>query len=173
MYREDVAVSSVNQVGSGPTFEEAVMPERRRLYGLALVITHDPSAAEDAVQETLISAWRSWSKVRDPRHPGGWLTRICVRHCLGRRRKSDSPVRFGDTAGTLRAQGQIEFDGALLDFDRAFGLLTAKQRAAFSLHVRYGYTVVECAALMGCRPGTARSHLGRAVATLRKEMSHE
>jgi DNA-directed RNA polymerase specialized sigma24 family protein len=26
---------------------------------------------------------------------------------------------------------------------------------------------------MGCRPGTARSHLGRAVARLRKEMSHE
>jgi DNA-directed RNA polymerase specialized sigma24 family protein len=52
-------------------------------------------------------------------------------------------------------------------------VLTAKQRAVFTLHVRHGYTVAESAALMGCRPGTARSHLGRAVATLRKEMSHE
>jgi RNA polymerase sigma factor (sigma-70 family) len=172
MYREDSVVSNVNRVESDRTFEQAVLPERRRLYGLALIITRDPSAAEDAVQETLFSAWRSWSKVRDPQHPSGWLTRICVRQCL-RRRQLDAPNRFADASVNARAQGEVAFGGDLVDFDRAFGLLTAKQRAVFTLHVRHGYTVAESAALMGCSAGTARSHLGRAVAHLRKEMSHE
>jgi RNA polymerase sigma-70 factor (ECF subfamily) len=172
MYREGASVSNLNRVESDRTFEQAVLPERRRLYGLALIITRDPSAAEDAVQETLFSAWRSWSKVRDPQHPGGWLTRICVRQCL-RRRQFDAPSRFADPSVSARAQGETAFGGELLDFDRAFGLLTAKQRAVFTLQVRHGYTVAESAGLMGCRPGTARSHLGRAVARLRKEMSHE
>jgi len=66
----------------------------------------------------------------------------------------------------------IQFEGELLDFDRAFAQLSAKQRAVFALHVHHGYTLNECAHLLGCRPGTARSHLGRAVASLRKEMSN-
>jgi hypothetical protein len=53
MYREGSVVSNMNRVESDPTFEQAVLPERRRLYGLALIITRDPSTAEDAVQETL------------------------------------------------------------------------------------------------------------------------
>src|ERR1022692_4910130 len=172
MYREDSVVSNVNRVESDWTFEQAVLPERRRLYGLALIIPRDPSAAEDAVQETLFSAWRSWSKVRDPQHPSGWLTRICGRQCL-LTRQFHAPRRFADASVNARGQGELACGGDLVDFDRAFGLLTAKQRAVFTLHVRHGYTVAESAALMGCRPGTARSHLGRAVATLRKEMSHE
>ncbi|MDQ6846828.1 MAG: hypothetical protein M3019_04495 [Candidatus Dormibacteraeota bacterium] len=53
----------------------------------------------------------------------------------------------------------------------AFRRLSTPQRAVFALHVQYGYTLDECARVMGCRPGTARSHLGRAVAKLRKEFA--
>jgi RNA polymerase sigma-70 factor (ECF subfamily) len=70
------------------------------------------------------------------------------------------------------APAPIQFDGQLLDFDRAFARLSAKQRAVFALHIHHGYTLDECASLLGCRPGTARSHLGRAVAALRREMSN-
>jgi DNA-directed RNA polymerase specialized sigma24 family protein len=62
-------------------------------------------------------------------------------------------------------------DGWSLDFDKAFRRLSPPQRAAFLLHFHYGYTLDECAGLLGCRPGTARSHLGRAVAKLRKEFA--
>ena len=55
-------------------FQRAVLPERPRLYALALTITRDPAEGEDIVQETMLSAWRSWAQVRDPTHPGPWLT---------------------------------------------------------------------------------------------------
>ena len=63
------------------------------------------------------------------------------------------------------------FDGRLLDFDRAFSQLSRSQRAVFTLHVQHGFTLNECAAMLGRRPGTARSHLGRAIARLRKELN--
>ena len=152
------------------TFERAVLKDRPRLYRLALTITRDPAEAEDVVQETMLSAWRSWAKLRDPEHPSPWLTRICVNHCLHRRRLLSRLLPSGDIVD-VRGPSPIQFEGQLLDFDRAFALLSAKQRAVFALHVHHGYTLDECAGLLGCRPGTARSHLGRAVASLRAEMS--
>ena len=151
-------------------FELAVLPERTRLYALAITITGDPAEGEDVVQETMLSAWRSWAKVRDPANPGPWLTRICVNHCLQRRRLSRRVLSGNMLEANFPAP--IQLDGQLLDFDRAFARLSTKQRTVFALHVHHGYTVDECASLLGCRPGTARSHLGRAVATLRREMGN-
>jgi RNA polymerase sigma-70 factor, ECF subfamily len=170
VYPEPVAITAYYRDDLEHVFELAVLPHRPRLYALALTITRDPAEAEDAVQETLLSAWRAWGQVRDPEHPGPWLTRICVNHCLRRRRGltrwlGSDEVREGAVSVT------IQFEDRLLDFDRAFARLSARQRAVFALHVQHGYTVNECAELMGCRAGTARSHLGRAVAALRREMS--
>src|ERR1700756_2738499 len=68
-------------------FESAVREHSRRLYGIALSITHDSHEAEDAVQETMTRAWRKWNSLHDPDKRGAWLTKICVNHCLSRRRK--------------------------------------------------------------------------------------
>lgn len=59
-----------------------------------------------------------------------------------------------------------------MDLDRAYRRLTHQQRAVVALHYEYGYSLDECAALIGCQPGTARSHLARALASLRKEINY-
>lgn len=177
MPEEAIAITAHSRADAGSradaqhAFQRAVLPERARLYALALTITRDPVEGEDIVQETMLSAWRSWARVHDPTHPGPWLTRICVNHCLQYRRKL-SRLRQSGFVSEAAAPPPLHFEGQLLDFDRAFARLSAKQRAVFALHVHHGYSVDECARLTGCRPGTARSHLGRAIATLRKEMSN-
>ena len=152
-------------------FEQAVMPEARRLFALAMTILGDPSEAEDAVQETMFAAWRHWTALRDTSKPSPWLTRICVNECLHRRRRLLRRILWSSDEWTQSPGVPLDVDDRLLGFDGAFRSLSARQRAVFALHVHHGYTVAECAALVGCRTGTARSHLGRAVATLRKELS--
>jgi DNA-directed RNA polymerase specialized sigma24 family protein len=68
------------------TFEAVAAPDARRLYSLALSILRDEGEAEDAVQETLLKAWRSWESVARMERPAAWLTRVCVNHCISRRR---------------------------------------------------------------------------------------
>ena len=49
-------------------FEALVATDARRLYTLALSILRDEGEAEDAVQETLFKAWRSWPSISESDH---------------------------------------------------------------------------------------------------------
>lgn len=152
-------------------YEEAVRSEGRALFRLAYAILRDPSEAEDAVQDTFELAWGSWRSIRKVESVGEWLKQICVRRCLRIRRglfrrlflaeRDDQPADHG-LASTIDP-----------DLDRVFRRLSTRQRAVISLHYLYGYDLDDCAALIGCRPGTVRSHLARALATLRRELKNE
>jgi RNA polymerase sigma factor (sigma-70 family) len=173
--RKDViAVAGVVQAGDAipeRTFDAVAVPDARRLYSLALSILRDEGEAEDAVQETLLKAWRSWNSVSAMDRPDAWLTRVCVNHCISRRRHLRSrgwpPLALIEDAVSL---GEPDAAADFVDIDRAYRRLSIRQRAAITLNYRHGYSVEECAVFMGCRPGTVRAHLARGLVTLRKEL---
>jgi RNA polymerase sigma factor (sigma-70 family) len=150
--------------------ERLVGSQQRRLFHIALAILRDAGEAEDAVQETFLAAWRKWDTVRDEDKRQSWLTTICVRQCI-RRRTGLRPWTLGDRDVSAAAPADVRFEGRLLDLDRAQAKLSRQQRAALMLSYHHGYSADQCAALMGLSAGTVRSHLARALATLRKEMT--
>ena len=149
-------------MGRDEEFELAVHENAARLFGVAVSILGDAGLAEDAVQDTMANAWRKWDSLRDPGKRDAWLRRICVRECLHSRRPQT--VEIPEGAGRQDTQAD-------LDLDRAYRALSPQQRAVIALHYHFGYALDECADLMGCRPGTARSHLDRALKSMRKELS--
>lgn len=160
-------------------FEAVALSQARRLFGLAHSILGDAGEAEDAVQESLVLAWKAWDRLRDESARGAWLTRICVNHCVRRRsllsrlpwpsgaREEVVPSAPQVARWTAEAAG-VDARGTLLG--EAFGRLSVRQRAVLTLHYHHGYSLDECAGLIGCRPGTARSHLARGLASLREEL---
>ena len=155
-------------------FEASVESDSRRLFSVALAILRNPAEAEDAVQESLLKAWRNWATLRDQDRRSAWLTRICVNHCISSKRRSWLSIltdSHSDTTADPRAQ--TAFDPADPDLDRAMARLSVKQRAVVVLHYHYGFTFDEVASLLGSRPGTVRSHLNRALTTLRHELSQD
>jgi RNA polymerase sigma factor (sigma-70 family) len=153
------------------TFDSVVLQDARRLYSPALLILRDVGEAEDAVQETQLKAWRSWGTLSRTDRPSAWLTRVCVNHCISRQRHLRSrgwpPIALNEESPAATAPAASE---DVIDVDRAYRQLSLKQRAAITLNYRYGYAVDECAAFMGCRPGTVRTHVARGLAALRKEL---
>ncbi len=162
-------------------FDAVFAREKTRLYHLALSVLHDRAEAEDAVQETMWRAWKAWSSVRDESKRSAWLTKICLHHCFRRKRRLDRSAPWDTTdpvaadAGRLPGQpvGAAASAGRAVhdpDLDRAYRKLPPKQRAAIVLHYHHGYSIEQTAAVMGCRAGTVRTHVQRALATLRKEL---
>lgn len=147
-------------------FEAVVHAESGRLFAVAYSILRDAQEAQDAVQETLELAWRSWTALRDPAKRSAWLRQICVRRAIRTRRRLLSRLWLTET---IEKPAPEDPD---LDLDRGYRRLSRQQRAVVTLHYQYGYSIDECAALIGCQPGTARSHLARALASLRKELNH-
>lgn len=152
-------------------FDALLDAQRRRLYGIAYSILRDHGEAEDALQDAMLKAWRAWSSVRDESARPTWLARICVNHCISRRRRlglRSSRV----THGSDPAAPDPRFEGRLVDLDRSYRRLSPRQRAAVFLHYHHGYSIDECAELMSCRAGSVRTHIARALASMRKEMAN-
>ncbi len=170
MFNVLVDVTGTSRAPIDTEMEDLVRGESRRLYSIAFSILQDASEAEDAVQETLISAWRRWPWADATRPTPSWLTRVCVNQCLNRRRTRLRQMRLAETAAS-REPWQDVRPATDLDLARAYAQLSKQQRAAVALHYFYGYTLDECAELLGNRPGTVRSHIARALVTLRRAVS--
>ena len=63
---------------SAAEFKEAVGPHLPSLYGLACQLVGD--RAEDAVQETLVKAFRKYGQLEEPEAIGSWLRTILLNH---------------------------------------------------------------------------------------------
>lgn len=165
-----MAVTTDAAAATRAQFETATRAYAHRLHSISLAILYESAEAEDALQEAMEHAWRSWDRVRDPAAREAWLLRICVRRSLHHRR--------GLTRRWILADARREDRSALvdlrpgdLDLDRAYRRLSRGQRAAVALHYQHGYTLRECAGLMGCRSATVRGHLAGALTALRAELS--
>jgi len=164
----DRAIVEAAQRGDHDAFEALAIAAGDRLFAIARLILRDVHAAEDAVQEALVHAWRDLPRLRDPERFDAWLHRLLVNACAdqGRHRRRWSaeihvvhaePVA-DDAIGSMADRDQLE---------RGFRRLKPEQRAAVVLHFYLGLTAPEIAETLGIPVGTAKSRLHYATEMLR------
>ena len=156
--------------GDAEAFSQLASASIAGLYAVARLILRDTPRAEDAVQETLVEAWRSIRGLRDPDRFDAWMHRLVVRACHRqgaaqnqrhvvelRLLESDSPL-LDDGAASLADRDQLE---------RGFRRLPLDQRAVVVLHFYRGLPLTDVAEILAIPIGTAKSRLHRATQTLR------
>jgi RNA polymerase sigma-70 factor (ECF subfamily) len=154
-----------------PELGEVMAQEAPRMLALAYSILRDRDQAADAVQDALERALRFRSSLRTPERASAWLSTICVREALRRYRRRRLTALLPLPRGA--AEPIVVDPGPDVDLAHALSRLSARQRAVVGLHYVYGYTLDEAAEALGCRPGTVRRHLHRALACLREEIGHD
>jgi RNA polymerase sigma-70 factor (ECF subfamily) len=143
-----------------------------RLDSAARLILRDPELARDAVQESLIRAWRDLPGLRDPDRFDAWLHRLTVNSCLDiarRRRRRVIEVELGE----IDMPTSSDFAGGVADREvlgRALQHLDPRHRAVIVLHYYLGMPMPEVASAMGIPLGTAQSRLHHALTSMRSSV---
>ena len=140
---------------------------------LAFLITGDRAEAQDVAQDAFLAAAGRFRLMRDPSKFGAYLRRTVVRSVLMRRRSSDREVARVERSVRGAPDHVASAHHGLADrlvLEAALGRLTARQRAAVVLRYWHDLPEREIARVLGCAPGTVKSLLSRALATLREEV---
>lgn len=147
--------------------EKLICTHQNALYRAALSIAGSRPDAEDAVQEAYLKYLEKRPRLPDEQREKAWLMRVCVNAALDRvRERTRHPA---DELLDIYPAPDEETHELLESIER----LPPEQRAAIHLFYYEGYSTGEIAALLRCRPGTARSYLSRARERLRQELKGE
>lgn len=163
--------------GEAIAFELLADMYRPTLHSLAMRMLRDPDDARDAVQETLLKAFRAIEEF-DPERPiKPWLCRICANCCVDAvRNRKRAPDPLGEHEYLLKDDAPSLEESAAASISKRIVL-----EAVFRLPDRYRDIIVmrhfrhmdvnEIADALNKPEGTVKSWLFRARALLKKDLA--
>jgi RNA polymerase sigma-70 factor (ECF subfamily) len=160
--------------GDNDAFRIIVERHRDRLWRVALRTLGNSEDAADAVQDALISAFRSAGNFRGDSAVSTWLHRIVVNACLDQaRRRASRPVvalASENVAAEPVARDAIAERETAAEVLAALRRLPPEQAAAVVLVDVEGYPVAEVAEILSVPTGTVKSRCARARARLAESL---
>ncbi|TMG19672.1 MAG: RNA polymerase sigma factor [Chloroflexi bacterium] len=156
--------------GDLDSFSQLIDPLLDPAYRLAAVMLGDRSAAEDAVQEASIKAWRKLRQLRgDAQSLRAWFLSIVANECrMARRTRWFSVIRVAD----VPAQAPDDRESHS-DLRRALMRLTPDERLPLVLHFYLDLPLDEVARTLRVSPSAAKSRIYRAAKRLRADLTIE
>ncbi len=162
------------QDGDHEAFRHLVEQYQHVLYGTAYLMTGNASVAEEYVQDAFLAAWRGMNTFRIGRPMKPWLVRILVNTIVSQRRRgaiTTTPLESeGDGSEPEDAFQMAECVENRHEVRRALAGLSEERRRVVMLRYFAGLSVSELAEVLGCREGTVKSRLSRALQELRTAM---
>ena len=175
IYVDDRELVAAHRAGDTEAFDELVREHRLQLLAHANRKLRCDAAAQDALQETLVRAYKSLPKFNGEYRLGPWLHRImanvCVDEAHRRHRDSEKTGKLATQSARLFEAPSAEdelglnFDDA--DLRKALDDLPGAHREAFVLRVVNELEYAEVAERVGVSEQNARARVSRARSAIR------
>jgi RNA polymerase sigma-70 factor (ECF subfamily) len=168
-------MQQVAQIQSLPvgesTFADLLKPLIEPGFRLALAMLHDPTAAEDAVQEASFTAWRKLGRMADRGRLRPWFLGVVANKCRNaRRNRWTTRAELTDDISVVSSE-EATLRGA--DLRRAIARLGHDDRLVVVLYFYLDLPVDEVATVAGKSVGATRARLYRAIRKLRPGVAIE
>jgi len=156
--------------GDAESFSRLIEPLLDPAYRLAAVMLADRGAAEDALQEASIKAWRKIRQLRgDAASLRPWFLSIVANECrMSRRTRWWSVIKLAN----LR-EPQARESESYTDLHRALLKLDLDERLPLVLHFYLDLPLDEVARTLRISPSAAKSRIYRAAKRLRADLTME
>jgi len=162
--------------GDRSAFEDLYRRYARPVFGLALRRLGDRGRAEDAVQETFASIWRSAGSYRPERGPGApWLYAVARNAIVDRARaRSEIPAEIPDEAADAPGPADRTEQGWVAwRVHRALEELPEREREVIALAYWSGLSQSEVAEFLGIPLGTVKTRTRAALSRLSDVLGDE
>ena len=159
--------------GDAHAFAALIEPLLDPAYRLAAVMLADRTAAEDAVQEASIKAWRKLGQLRgDLGSLRSWFLSIVANECrMVRRQRWFSVVKQADVRPQHLSSGELSETSS--DLKTALLKLSPDERLPLVLHFYLDLSIDEVARTLGLSPAAAKSRIYRTARKLRSDLTLE
>lgn len=137
------------------TFKDAALRLEPKLYRTAVAILWNDADAADAMQESILKAWRKLNSLRGDDRFDTWITRILNNECRSMKRRRRHPDIHPEAVAAL-VSNDAPADPGLRE---ALKGLPEAQRLPLLLHHMDGYSLKEISAMLHLPESTLKGRL--------------
>ena len=150
------------------SFEQLYLQQLPGLYRLAMSILHHRDDAQDAVQQSVLEAWKKVDHIRGGKEKA-YLARILINEChnIQRRRQRVTPVF------AFPEQSKDNLTAEVCVLKESLNAIPEKLRTPFLLVYMEGYSEKEAAEALGITLYSVKSRLKRSKQKLKIELGEE
>jgi RNA polymerase sigma-70 factor, ECF subfamily len=148
--------------GDEDAFVDIVKGTQERLWRLAWAMLQDKTAAEDAMQETYLRAWRALSTFRGGSSLSTWLCTICMNYCRDALRGRIRLLPLDLIREPERPAFEMAEAELCVILNQVWPRLEETQREAFYFVYVLGYKAKAAAVILGVKERTINWRAHRA-----------
>lgn len=144
--------------GDQEAFMALMERSKQSLWRAAMAVLRNPDDAADAMQDTVLEAWKNLPRLSKPAYFTTWLTRILLYNSYDilRRRRREAPVEEWQEAGAEADRDDVA------DVHRTLERLAENDRLVLTLFYLNDLPVKDIAGVLGISDGAVRVRLTRA-----------
>jgi RNA polymerase sigma-70 factor (ECF subfamily) len=158
--------------GDHDAFAELVEEHEAMVYSLAWNFFNDRSRAEEVAQDVFLQLYRHLDSLESDAHVLFWLRQVTTRRCIDLTRRSRLRAVSLDDAGELAAASKSPDPLLGRTLKRLVQELPDIQRAVVTLRYQEDLDPSEICRIVGLPVNTVKSHLHRALQSLRRKLEN-
>ena len=159
-------------------FQRTLARYQDKVYRLCCTLLRDPTAAEDAAQESLVRIWKAMGSYDGRASLSTWIYAITRNRCLSAMARRRELASLSDAAIEAEAEAQLQQLGAgesepqdmAATLRELVDLLPERYRRTLMLFYYEDRSVSEVASMLGMPEGTVKTSLYRARAALAEQL---
>jgi RNA polymerase sigma factor (sigma-70 family) len=158
--------SAAHRPDGGEAFAEFYRDDYANIARALSYTLGNVDLGREATDEAMARAYARWAKIRDYDSPAGWVYRVGLNWAYSTRRRVLRSLPFTEHAAATEPPIS---DPAIA---KALRRLDVKLRSVVVCRLLLDWSVEETADALRIKPGTVKSRLHRALATLERSLGH-
>lgn len=160
--------------GDKQAFEQIIDYYQNTLYKIARTRLNSIEDIEDAIQETIISAYKSIHKLYNISKIKSWLITILINQCnyIYKQKQKNDTISFD----LIEGKNQIDTSSQIhsnIEFESLMKTLNNNERTILFLYYSEKYRTKEIGKILNINDSTIRSTISRAKKKIEKKLKEE